>query len=769
MKIKENFNQTGSGYLKLILFFTGLVLAIFFIFFAIQFIRKQKSLTEEIKNGQDKNISAEAENKESFLPPAEESEGVNASSTEQSKETAEKYYPGDFYENPPLPDSFSDSYSLPLNIKTDVINYYDFSRKINIDKVLPDLNSQGFAIIDSPFSSAKNFYDTYAVLNDRQIPPLVTVDFLTYYYQNIIKSVYKKIESAVFYDSLWETNTKLYETARTRYEKKLSEAGLSNDISLEGARRELSFLAVSLYLLQPAKDQIDGASALDDNGKFSETEVENFSFSLPDYLEDDVFSEVALIRGADRAAKSPVFLYEKDYSVFDVPEEYQANARLKNFYLASLWLNSVWPLYPKSDNCPDCLLDKEDWRVNFYAALLLSDDLASSQDLKNRWAQIYKIKSFFAGLRSDLNYLHYREALDKVFGSGVRAEDSLSGENIDNYLVSLSAEIEEVEFPLIEGGRNKDLPTEKPYIGLRMLAEAQWPSAYIFSRLTATSTGNYLGKPETAANVATACTEKKITTRCAVSGFDMINFAVDGGYFNSYIASNTDYEFYSERMDSLKKEVSEFTPVSWHNNFFWATLDVIRKNYAAPADSLPTFAVSDAFRQKDLYWALSSWVNFQLPPDNFVLNENTSSRLNSGNEENKLISYAYIEPNQTIVSELSANAGMLLDYLTALKIGDQAGAALYDLKNLEDNLNSAALIVKKEVAGEDLSEDDYKFISNLYQGFSVEKKGDKILTIYQGRKMEENLEGVKILLVIYSKKGGKIIAAGPIFSYKENR
>ena len=37
-------------------------------------------------------------------------------------------------------------------------------------------------------------------------------------------------------------------------------------------------------------------------------------------------------------------------------------------------MNSVFPLYFQGEQCPDCLLDKEDWRISLAAANFLAKD-----------------------------------------------------------------------------------------------------------------------------------------------------------------------------------------------------------------------------------------------------------------------------------------------------------------------------------------------------------------------------------------------------------
>jgi hypothetical protein len=130
MKFKKFLNNFGNSYLKLILIFTGLVLAIFAIFFIIQFIDKQKNATSESGEKTSSPITASTSEEEKFvLPGTGDEENSASSSTEQSTETAEKYFPGDFYKNPEAPIPFSAVYDLPLNTKIDIANYYDFSRK----------------------------------------------------------------------------------------------------------------------------------------------------------------------------------------------------------------------------------------------------------------------------------------------------------------------------------------------------------------------------------------------------------------------------------------------------------------------------------------------------------------------------------------------------------------------------------------------------------------------------------------------------------------
>ncbi len=71
-----------------------------------------------------------------------------------------------------------ESYQLPVNIKDDVANYYDVSRKFDLDAYLSDLNNNGFAIAGNNFrKEANNFFDFYRLLIKKDVPLAVTVIF----------------------------------------------------------------------------------------------------------------------------------------------------------------------------------------------------------------------------------------------------------------------------------------------------------------------------------------------------------------------------------------------------------------------------------------------------------------------------------------------------------------------------------------------------------------------------------------------------------------
>jgi len=774
-KIKTSFFEKNKFIIVFSVSFVVLAFFIVMIFFVI--FSSKKELKVEKNNTPIVSKTIEEEVAQPALPVGDivSTEDGKASSTGKVVEVENVSF-GDFYKV--SNDGFSpkmNEYELPMNVKSDVANYYDVSRKINLDSSIEKLNKNGFTVIDNPFSDeVDNFYLAYRTLKNNQIPALVTSDFLIYYYQNKIKSIFKEIESSVFYDNLWETNKKLYKRAKERYDKEVSLLGISNDVYLEGARKELAFFATTLSILSPTKEQISENVGLSSDMKFSKAEASNFSFSLPEYLKDDVSKEVALIRGMKEKTKSPVLLFERDYKDFAVPERYKNNVRLNNFYQASKWLNSIFPLYYRDDNCPNCLLDKDDWRISMCSALLLSEDLSSSRELKNQWAKIYKMMSFFEGVQDGLTYIHYKESFDEIFGSDKSVADIMSNDNIDDNLKKIQDKLYTYDFLEIEGSVDKRNMDE---LGVKMLMSSYWPNDYVFNQLTFPNVTEYLGYSDLDKKLNnTYCKINGVNNRCFGFGFDIMNLIYDvNGSKNRYIYENTSYYNYDSQLEKIKDKLSQFNTYNWHRNNYWTTLDILRKTLNTPEELKYVTVRNKEYDKKKMNTAIATWINLQLPADILApFKESEFKGIGNGGGDTGFMKFSYIEPDLILVKELMANIGMISEMLSVLKINDYNNTVLGDLETVKKKFENVEYIIKKELSGESLTENEYKFINDFVKEFQLKEKGRKILVFKSEKekvraRLQESLEGVKLLVFTYKDRGKNLFAVGPVFNYWEKK
>lgn len=673
----------------------------------------------------------------------------------------------DFYKSPEntIEPKFLD-YELPVNVKIDVSNYYDLSRKLNLDPALDNLSNNGFSTIINPWGTdATDFYSIYSKLEAKQIPILISSDFVLYYYQNILKKVFKDIEENIFYDNLWSINKDLYESAKNRYEARLSSIGAVNDSILEGERLEVSFFAVALELLKPADSQIAPKGTLDDNNRFSATEANYFYFVTPPYLSEDVAKEIKLIRAGRENTKSPIMLYSRDYKDFVVPVDYKNNAKLSNFYLASRWLNSVFPMNYQDKNCPNCLLDKEDWRLSMIAASFISADFSNLPELKNKWARIYKVISYFNPLSEDLNYVSYRDNLKSVFGDNYNIEELFTDSNPEaqNNLQKLREKLNTIEFSQFLGGINKADPAVNYRLGFKMLVDSYSPNNYIFGNLTSPTVGNYQGgvlKPDNITN----CKGKSGFYRCNGIALDIVNL-VQPIVSNSYFEENTAYLNYGQEVEKINNKLNQ--ELAWHTNNYWSTLAIISSYLNADKLNQPLFARSLAWRDRTLNTAASAWINMQLPLDKFSQSKSSGSFSRFG--EN-----FYVEPNLNLVNELLANNAMMQKMFSALQIDSEVTSVANALQTAGSNLTAIREIIIKELTGQSLTEDDNKLISDFAGQFTIEKQAvakNKLVLKMPATKdsLTEDLGRLKLMVLMHQDGVNKVFSVGPVWDYKESR
>jgi hypothetical protein len=660
-------------------------------------------------------------------------------------------------------------YNLPINIKVDTANYYEISRKLAIDDGLDSLNNQAFAVIDNPWPKEEiDFYTLTRKLNEEGVPLYLSSDFISYYYQSILKQSFKDIEEGVFYESLWNINKLLYEQAKTRYEAHLAAIGNINNRILEGERLEAAFFAVSLELLKPQIAQVDIENKFN-VGRFSPQDQRTFSFSVPAYLTDDVLRELDLIREAKETSKSPVLLYDRDYKNFIIPLEYKDNARLQNFYLAGAWLNSVFPLNYRDASCPDCLLDQDDWRINFTAASLISQDFAASQELKNEWARVYKTISFFKGLRDSWNYVDYRDNLNSLFGEDYDIAALFAEENADSdvNMESLRQALLQKEAVPMQGALNLKTMAGYTRAGLQFLADFYWPNEFIFGSLSYPEVGLYLGEDKPAKNNVTACSVLKKYQRCQGSSQDVLNLIYPAWRSENFL-ENANYANYTEALNDLRP-LSELGMKNNLNNY-WSSLFLWQSYLNSETAILPNYLHSDTWREQGVMGAAGAWTDMQLPLDKLKLN-NTNSQGSNLSASVSVPDYAWVEPNLNYFDRLTAYNQMILEMFKALGIDERSSLAANRLRDAGLQITGLRTIAMKQAQGIDLDGDDNRFIRDFALMYSVDEAGEKTLSWRNKLRasLKETLLVPRLMIVAHVVGDRIVLAVGPVFNHLESK
>lgn len=657
--------------------------------------------------------------------------------------------------------------NLPLNIKSEASNYYDVSRKVNLDAAVANLNKNGFAIISSPFpKSSSNFFSLYGELENQEVPLLLTSDFVVYSYENSLKRIYQNIESTYFYDNLWKINKELFDVANGRYLERQRKLGSGTDSLLEAQRLEVGYFATALALLSPQPNQIMTEKDTATGAKFTQAEATKYQFTIPDYLTSDVAKELALIKEATKQEKSPLLLYSRDYKEFTVPTTHTSVAKLRNVYLAEKWQSTLFPLHYQEESCKNCVLDKDDWTINQIAAYLISEHISANQSLKNEWAKVYKVISFFSGLRSGITYLHYQNARQTLFEN--KTTEEIFTTDLQSNLEKLRGELAKVTFKASEGGYSSSNSQERPLIGMRLLQPSFWPDQYIYSRLTSPVTGNH-NRFSGAQKVFTGCPdEDENLYRCRGFGFDVVGTVTTTTPSTSYYQDNINYKNYSSERQKLQTEFEGFTKGEWYINQFWTTLSIVKAFINDRIANLP-FGQSAAWKERQARLAAASLAALRLTPDEWQAQRGTGdSSLETGSGAEK---FHYAEVNSNLQDELVANASMLSSALSNLGVLPDNDV---QFRELIDRLKTIRDITRKELRGEALSSSDQQFISDVVRQYRVSREGERSITVNfydsvtnRNRTVKQNFSQLQLLVLVYEQNGKKFLAVGPVFNYSE--
>ena len=184
-----------------------------------------------------------------------------------------------------------------------------------------------------------------------------------------------------------------------------------------------------------------------------------------------------------------------------------------------------------------------------------------------------------------------------------------------------------------------------------------------------------------------------------------------------------------------------------------------------------------AWQDKELTTSLASWAELRHDTILYAKQSYTMKQTSAPPMEEKNVT-GYVEPVPEFYNRLLSLTRMTNRGLDEMNVLDDSSK--YRLQNLEKILERLVTISKKELDGEDLTQEDYDFIKEFGDELnstigSVEEKGKKttiVADVHTDGNTMAVLEGgvgfVDIIVVAYMAPNGRIyLMAGPVMSYYE--
>ncbi len=659
-------------------------------------------------------------------------------------------------------------YTLPLN-PDKVENFQEMAALFNLTGEQKSLLAKnGFVVID--YGKVNDVVEAYKNLKGENVPIFITSDSLLHLYHIQFNELLKSIEERELFDSILNISVSMAEKAESDYES------FDNALLKEAARRNVAFFMVGLELLQTPSEGYNGSENIREVG-----------VNVPDYAEDDVNAELNAIENHKGFEKSAIFGYDEDYSQYVPRGHYTRSEKLERYFKAMMWYGRMAFLLKGGEGA---LISEEDAKIATVQASLISIELnetdAGGGTSMDKWERIYAITSFFVGLADDLTPVEYSDSIKKVFGSAFNFTALAS----DDGLLSLEAELAQLRSPQIYGGSGAceiAPPFTKEKLdecldktkGMRFMGQRFVPDSYMFQQLVSPAVGMYAGNKFGDDRPFTMEITDGGPARCFPRGLDVM--AVMGSERAKDILvyeGDTAYEdknsntSYDKQLAMLREEFDGFNVTEWNRNLYWGWLYTLKALLKDFGDGYPAFMRTNAWLDKELQTALSSWT--ELRHDTILYAKQSYTPKLTSMPPSPVSGYA--EPVPEFYLRLKALTNMTFEGLDHMNVLNETEKNRLGV--LENALQRLVNISVKELEGSGLDDSDLLFIENF--GDSMERavegtgKGKELTMVADvhtdmntGNCLEEGVGYADLMLVAYEDHGKIVVGAGPVFSYYE--
>ncbi len=642
---------------------------------------------------------------------------------------------------------FAEYQAVPVNLVLNAPQAAPYIAQISNPELIEFLNdaqraaleSNGFVVVPESYTQ---IYGLYKAANSAGVPVFVTTDSLLHAFHILYDFSLRLAEKDHFIADLEALTAALLTESETTYQA-------ASGLVQEAAYQNVAFFAVAARLLNPDAE-------------------------LPKMVRDVAEQELTLIENHAGLAASPIFGYPEDYSQYVPRGHYTRNEDFERYFRTMMWYGRIGFRLTTPD---DPAIAERETRSALLIARML-DQGAAGQDLFTLWDKIYEPTVFFVGAADDLTVYDYGEAANTIYG-GLPSPQML---NDDAALQSFMTAARQLRAPRIVSGEVPDY--ENPEVttqAFRFMGQRYIPDSYIFQQLVYNKVGLYLGQNQP----FTFSFSDAGPIRGFPRGLDVP--AVLGSARALEILNvegDTDYQGYDEQFDKLKVEFESLPESQWSANLYWSWLNSLLPLLDSKGEGYPYFMQQTAWIDKDLHTWLGSWAELRHDTILYAKQSYTIRATTALVPEFKPPP-GYVEPQPEVYARLAALSDQMLRGLDGRGLlNEEIGDRLNSMKDLLLRLTN---ISQKELAGENLSEDEYSLLRNIgsrleyLTTFSEEIEGeitsqadDQIALIADvhtdvntEQVLEEAIGDAYSIYVMVSIEGQSIVTKGGVFSYYE--
>jgi len=625
--------------------------------------------------------------------------------------------------------------SVELNPQNEV---YEFTPS-NMDSFLLTsrqkefLEQYGFVVV--PSFEDKLFHEYYDTLRDNNIPIFVTTDSILNSFHILYDYSLRCIEQDFFINDLTLLTLSMCEASNFQYENSVGDVR-------EAAKMNVAFFTIALKLL----DQ--------------EAEV-------PNYVQDIVNAELALIDGSNGISISPLFDYREDYSQYVPRGHYTRTEELGHYFKAMMWYGRM----------PFRLKEQLETRAAILSVLAIQNITIEDDNAVLIWDNIYETTSFFVGEADDLTLHDYSQLIINIYGEEVSLDDVDDSSLLDEFI----DQAKELRDPKINSSvitDQQDLVDDTK--GFRFMGQRFILDSYIFSQLVYDNVTSYLGEDTPFTLVISDAGPIRGFPR-GLDVFSVLNFDEAEQILEE--EGDAEYIDYDKQIEALRKEVDAYTVDDWAKNMYTSWLYCLSSYQTEPTNGWPAFMKSQMWKRKELFTALGSWT--QLRHDTILYAKQSYTFEATSVPQQPNATNGYVEPNAVLYARLLSLTRMAHNGL--MERGLITGEFTEKFYMYDSLLQALITISEKEISGQKIDGAEYELIMNIGTLLedittfsksvqdSIVSEADNSLALVADvhtdvnsmMVLEEAVGYPFTLFVIVNVEGETYISQGPVFSYYE--
>lgn len=420
----------------------------------------------------------------------------------------------------------------------------------------------------------------------------------------------------------------------------------------------------SLNQYEGAKDDKVKIAALKNAAMFGTAcTISDENFEVPKEIKDIVATEIANIK-SEAPGTSAITEDNVDYSMFKVRGHYTESEELKKYFKVMTCF-SQFGLKLQSADLPV--------ENNVIQTMLVGEIFTSNQELQDKYKNLNSFVEFMVDGGEDI---------DAIKAGEIFAELKLSTNDLGK---------EENIKKAYERLLNEKPPTIRPYEGINF---AFFPQKAILDNIFAQNLLDI----------------DRNSKRPVYSGKDIA--ATFGNEYAEELVKADSYnkiwEKFPERFEEGKKLAKTLTSNDYAKSMARLQIFAINGFNEMKKEGFPTFMKSEAWKAKELYTYLASWA--QLKHDTLLYAKQAGAECGGFEAEQPV---GYVEPSIEVYSRLNFALNILEERVNSMNVlSERQMGAIKKFKDFNDFLIACS---KKELAGEDLSQEDIDRI-NLIGG-----------------------------------------------------